>query len=419
MLRVVRVLVLVGALCLVVLGLLAGGLGLFFGTLEPGGDVLSNVVVVASFLALAVGLGLTLAWHAWRAILGRASAPFRPRWPWVLALLFVLVLIVGQAILLLDLLPAVTFPPFHVLVAALPPLIVVLLLGRILGQVGRWREIVLQISSGALLSTLLAFALEAVFVLGLLLAAFMAVALQPGGVDLLRALSNHLQDATWLQDPAALSLLLRSPLVPAAAFLVAAVAIPLIEESVKTVGVGLFAYRRPTLSEAFLWGVAGGAGFALAEGMLNSAGALGAWAPAILLRAGATLLHCITGGLMGLAWYHLLAGRHWKRALGLYVLSVSLHGLWNAVTVAMSLVSLSMVDGGGNELVAGLGLVVALGILTMLMLASALGLLALARHIRGRDAACQEAMDRPAAPPGYLLLPEHEALPPAVDCDPC
>ena len=56
---------------------------------------------------------------------------------------------------------------------------------------------------------------------------------------------------------------------------------PAAEEAVKTLGVLLMGYRRPDGARAFLWGVSVGAGFALVEGLLNGALALGgqeAWA---------------------------------------------------------------------------------------------------------------------------------------------
>ena len=387
MLKLVRALILVSALCLVAIGLLGGGIGILAGVFGPAGDLLTMVTFSISFLVLAVGLGLVVAWQAWQAIQGRRSGPFRPRRVWSLGLAFLLALAIGQLALTFDLLPVVTFPLFYVAAALLPPLMVLALVGWGLGGVSRWRDVVLQTSSGALFSTFLAFTLEFTFIFGLLIAIFTVVAARPGGLELLQVLTERLRDPTWLQNPSALAFLARSPVVLAAIFLVMSGVVPLVEEGVKTVGVGLLIHRRPGLPEAFLWGVAGGAGFALVEGLFNGAATLETWAPVALLRMGATLMHCFTGGLMGVAWHTLFVAGRWVRALGLYVASVGMHGLWNALTITISLLSLSTLEGGkagANQMLAGVGVLTSLVLLVILILAAGLGLLGLTLYIRKR-----------------------------------
>jgi hypothetical protein len=386
-LRLAPVLILVGALCLVAIGLVGGGLGILVGIVKPNGDLLATMTFSISFLALTVGLGLVVAWHAWQAIQGRQSGPFQPRRAWSLGLAFVLALVIGQLALTFDLLPVVIFPFFHVAAAVLPSFIVLALVGYGLGGVGRWRDVALQTSSGALFSTFLAFTLEFAFLFGLLAAVFSVVTAQPGGLELLQALAQRLQDPAWLQTPSGLLILTHSPVVLAAAFLIVSAVVPLVEEGVKTVGVVLLVHRRPGLSEAFLWGVASGAGFALVEGLFSGAGALESWAPVTLLRVGATLMHCFTGGLMGLAWYYLFVQGRWGRLLGLYATSVSLHGLWNALAVGMAFLSLATLDqsaAGASQTLAGTGTFAILALLVILFLAAGLGLLGLTLYIRKR-----------------------------------
>jgi hypothetical protein len=401
-----RVLTLLGALCIVALGLLVSTLGIVATLLDPGDDLLAMAALSASFLALTVGLGLALAWQAWQAIQGRPSRPFQPRHVWVLGLLFLLAVLVGQVVLVLDFLPALTFPPFHVLAATLPPLIVVALVGRALGGVTRRRDMVLQLSSGAFLSTSLASSLEFVCVMGLLITLLAIVALQPGGMEQIQDLVSQMQDPSWLQDPAELVSLTRSPVVLASAFLLFAVAVPLIEEAVKTVGVGLMAYRRPTMSQAFLWGLAGGAGFALAEGLFNTIAGMDAWAPIAVARIGATLLHCFTGALMGLAWYAVLARRQWRRAMGLYAVSVGVHGLWNALSGGMVLISLGMLDGNAAEpdkALAGLATAMILTLLIALALAVGLGLVGLTWVVRKRSSATETPEEHLSLTPAEIV----------------
>jgi hypothetical protein len=236
-----------------------------------------------------------------------------------------------------------------------------------------------------------------------------AVALQPGGPDLLQTLTDHLQDISWLQDPGSLSALATSPIVVVAALVVVAGIIPIIEEAVKTVGVGLLAYRRPRLSQAFLWGLACGAGFAMAEGLLNTAGGLDAWAFVVTLRVGAALLHTFTGGLMGVAWYYALVERRWPRWLGLYTASVGLHGLWNALAAGVAFISLAS---GDVEMpypssgLAGIGITATLVLLVFLVVSVGLGMVALTRYVRSHSPVLPTLEGK--AGPGHPGLPVPE-----------
>ncbi len=334
-------LVFIAALAIVALGLLGGLLGLALGLLAQGGERLASITLSLSVLALAVGLGVPLAWQAWQAMQGRPSAAFRPARPWLLAAAFLLAVAGGLAVLELGLLPSLLFPPLHVVAAVTPPLLILALVARGLRGAGRWRDATLQLSSGAFLATPLAFLTEAVFILGLFAVVVTVIALRPGGPEMLQALSDRLADGAWLQNPESLLPLLTSPVVIVAALFIIALFVPLVEELAKAVGVALVSYRRPDAREALLWGLAGGAGFAMFEGLFNTTGSLTtAWAPVIVLRVGATLLHCTAGGLMGLAWRQLFVLRRWPPALGLYVAAVAMHGVWNSVAVGVTFLSL-------------------------------------------------------------------------------
>ncbi len=388
MLRLAQALLLIGALGIVALGLLTGALGVLSGLVGSPADRLMTLTLSVSFLTLAVGLGLALAWQAWQSLQGRASAPFRPRRIWLGGLLYLLVLLVGQAILSLDLLPALTFPPFHVAAGVLPPLIVLGLVGHGLSGTVRWREVVLQVGSGAFLATSLAFAVELAIILGIVMVALFAVAIRPGGPELLQVLALHLESPAWLQDPVRLAALAREPVILAAIALVAVGGIPFVEEALKTVGVGLLTWQRPGPARAFVWGLAGGAGFALAENLLNTAGSLDTWMPVVVLRLGATLLHCFTGGLMGLAWYQLLGRRNLSRAAGLYVASVGVHAAWNALAAGLTVISLlgqpGPVDSAGQTWM-GVGIATILVLLVGLALAVGLGLTGLTAFLGQRS----------------------------------
>jgi RsiW-degrading membrane proteinase PrsW (M82 family) len=400
--RIAPALVLAAALCIVLLGLVGGSISLLFSLLGPGADLLSLVTFSISLLALTTALGLALAWQSWQSIQGRPTGFLQVKRIWLWILVYVLALAAGQAILSLDLLPPVAFPLFHLLAAVMPPLIIVALVDRGLARLARWREVVLQLSSGAFLSTVLAFTLEFAFMAGLGMAVIFSLVLLPGGLDLVERLADLLQDPTWLQDPTGLVPFFQTPFVLAVVVAIFSGVIPFVEETVKTLGVALLAYQRPSPFRAYLWGVASGAGFALAENLFNTTNGLDIWAPVILLRVGASLLHCFTGGLMGLAWYHLLMRRRWGPALGLYAASLGIHALWNGLAVAMTWVSLPALEAEGADpdiALAGLGVLAILALLVILALVVGVGLLALTLYLRRRRLQARSARETLGAPP--------------------
>jgi RsiW-degrading membrane proteinase PrsW (M82 family) len=274
---------------------------------------------------------------------------------------------------------------------------------------------VLQFSSGAFLSTALAFTLELVLIVVLLIAALVIVLASPGALEQIQTLSQRMQDPAWLQNPTELISLARHPAVIILALLVFAVAVPLIEEAVKAIGVGLMGYRHPSLPQAVLWGLAGGAGFAFAEGLLNSISGLDFWPLSVSVRTGATLLHCFTGALMGLAWYNILAQRRWGRGLALYGASVAAHGLWNALAGGMALLSLNELAGASSSAdEAWIGPMTNLLMALLLCLAGAvaIGLAGLTRYSRNEGqemAAAEELQNAEGSEPAMI-----ESNPPEI-----
>jgi hypothetical protein len=409
-----RILVLIAALGIAFLGLFGGSLGLLLSWLQNNINALSTATLSLSLLVLTAGLGLVLAWHTWSAIRGRPSAAFRPSRIGLLVLGFLLSLIFGQVVLARDLLPRFSFPLLHVVATTLPALIILALVGRGLGAITSRRDIVLQLTSGAFLGAPLAFTLEAVTILGLLGVTLIGLATRPRGQELLRFWSTYLQDPAHLQDLSLLEPLLSSPAIVAATMVFIAGIVPLIEEGVKTIGVGLTANRKPTLSQAFLWGLAGGAGFAIVEGLLNTTGGFTTWVPQVLVRIGATLLHCTTGALMGIAWHSILVRRRWAPAIGLYTACVAVHSLWNALSIGMVFLSLDQPAAGvatGSGMLAGLGIFLMIGLLVILALVLAAALLALTLHIRRRACASQVPESRP---PSTISETVVQPVPPTV-----
>jgi len=278
LLRVAKVIVAIAGFGIAFLGLLAG-VWYIIPPFVSGGEIdLSRATMGASLVALGAGLGLPLAWQGLSSLRGRPSRLFRPRPAWVLVPLFTVAVILGQAVLTLDLLPALTFPPFYVLAAVLPPLFFLAFVGRKLAESGiRWREVVLQLASGAFLATFGAFGLEAVFGLLAMVVVLVLAALMPGGDAWVQELSAYLQDPRLFQGTENLYGPLPSLPILIILGLIVLVIGPMVEEMFKSLGVVMMSYRRPGKAQAFFWGLTGGAGFALAEALVNGASSLEGW----------------------------------------------------------------------------------------------------------------------------------------------
>ena len=402
MLKIAKTIVVIVGLSIAFLGLLAGA-SYFIPSLIREGEIdLARATMGASFVALGLGLGLPLAWQGVSSLRGLPSRLFRPRSAWVLVAVFVAVVILGQAVLVFDLLPALTFLPFYILGAVLPPLFFVAFVGRRLaGSDTRWRDVVLQLASGAFLATFGAFGLEAAFGLLSMVVVVILAALSPGGAAWFQDPSPYLQDPRWFQSPENLYGSLPSLPILIVLGLIVLVIGPMIEEMFKPLGVVIMSYcrpfdrpfgcaqgkaqGRPSKAQSFFWGLAGGAGFSLAEALFNGTSSLEGWVGVATLRVGATAMHCLGGGLMGLGWYYIFATRRPWRLLGAYAASVSLHALWNAAASGMLVVSLSLTSSPPDEIGLALGGLVILALtafLFLLALSSILLIFYLTRWLR-------------------------------------
>ncbi|HEY68890.1 MAG TPA: PrsW family intramembrane metalloprotease [Thermoflexia bacterium] len=349
------------------LATLACGSGLLMLALVlVNGDTLTaaETLPAAGMMALGLGLGAPLALHGWAGWRAQPSHPFNPSRVWWLWLVLMLLIGLGAAVSALSLAPALLLPPIHVLVMALPPLIMLGLTGQALrGRGGSWREVIAGMAGGGSLGLGASLIGEGVVVFTLVVIAIVVALMAPGGMEQLARLARDLQDPLWLTDLTNLMRLLLSPAVAISLLGVLSVPIPLIEEACKTLAVGVVACRvRPCPARAFLWGVASGAGFALTENLFNGAlGGVEGWTLGAVARFGATVMHCFTGGLVGWGWGQLWTARRPLRFLGAYVAAVTVHGVWNAAAVGIVLLSASLL----THEVSGLGLALkSLGLLT-------------------------------------------------------
>jgi RsiW-degrading membrane proteinase PrsW (M82 family) len=405
--RVLWLIVGVAGGALGLLGVAGGLLALAFVLAGGGTPTAAESLPVAGLMALGLGLGVPLAlqgWAGWRARPSRPFGPSRVLWMWLALMLLVGL---GAAVSSLSLVPALLLPPIHVVTMALPPLIVLWLVGRALrGMGGSWREVVAGMAGGGILGLGSALIGEGLIAFALAVAVTAVVLMMPGGAERIAALMTDLQDPAWVTDLDNLLPFLLSPAVAISLLGLFSIPVPLIEETFKTLAAGVVArWVRPQPTRAFLWGVAAGAGFALTENLFNGAlGGAESWALGVLARFGATVMHCLTGGLVGWGWGQLWTARRPLRLLGSYAAAVIVHGLWNAADVGAVLLSASAYAHEGDPFrlaPLGLGMLTLIGLLGFLTVASIFALPLAGRRL----AAGAERFQRTTVPSDEVPVP--------------
>jgi hypothetical protein len=350
-------------------------LGLVWMLAGEGAPAGSETLPVAGMIGWGLGFGVPLILHGWAGWQALPSRSFSPSRGWLLWLVWMLLIGLGAVVSLVSWLPAVLLPLIHVLTMSFPPFILLWAVGGALeGKVGSWREVVVTMVSGGSLGLGFSLVGEALVALGLIVAMIVVALLTPGGEQRILALANDLRNPAWLMDFTNLAQLLLSPLVAVSLLGLFAIPVPLIEEAFKTVAAGVAArWVRPGAARAFLWGVAGGAGFALAENLFNGAlGGTEGWAVGAVSRLGATVMHCATGGLVGWGWGQFWSRQRPWRLIGSYIAAVMVHGIWNGITVVMAILSTSMfvnAVSGPWLVLENLGIFVLLGLLGLLTVA--------------------------------------------------
>jgi RsiW-degrading membrane proteinase PrsW (M82 family) len=386
-LKLLKLLILACGLTLIGVGVACLLLYILLPLSDGGPDLLATNLTIASLGAITVTLGFALARQARASLRGRPSGEFRPPSPWLLGLLFVFCLLVGQGLVSFaggSTAAALLFPPLHIVAAVCPALAILAFVARRTRAVS-WRSASLEVAHGALLAPMAALAAELIVILALVLVVSLVVIFTPGGAARLMELSANLQDPAWVENAENLTQLVLSPAALILIVLVFVVVAPLIEEFLKALGVLLLGYRLRGRAEAWVWGVACGAGFALTESLFNGSLALEGWAAVMLMRLGASLMHCVASGMMGLGWHDALASRRPWRLLAAYAGSTGIHALWNAAAVGVAVPSLLMVSTPEDVLVqgvAGLAVLGCLGFLFLLTLSMIVLLAYLTRTVR-------------------------------------
>jgi len=181
--------------------------------------------------------------------------------------------------------------------------------------------------------------LEAVLFFAVVVGVLAALGRDPQMMEALENLLPLLQGANLAPEELVelLAPLLSTPPIFISILLLVALVIPMIEEAFKTLGVWLLKGRGISPAEGFVAGMVSGAGFALVEGLLNSAAMASStsmdWLGFVIGRLGGTLLHIFNGGLLGWAMANAWQGKKPAKVVGTYFLTVLLHGIWNGVAI--------------------------------------------------------------------------------------
>lgn len=335
------------AIPLALLGAVGGGPFVFYGT------------VLFSFLALGVSMGAALAGAGWRSYTHRPAPALRLPPAWALLIAFLATLAVGA----LTLRSPLTFllPVVHVVACLLPPLILIAAVAHTMQRNGvslTRRDLATQFAYGAIGATAIAITLEMIAAGAAMMFGLFGGVLLPGGSENMQALTRFMQSPAIMTSPERLLDMIFVPALVIGLGLLVAVAIPMIEEVIKSLGVPLAASLRPvTRSQAFAFGLIAGAGFGLMEALFYGlAGLPHDWAVPVLTRAATVVIHGAATGLMGVAWYEALHGRT-GRFVAYAAAGIGLHGLWNALSGLLTLTLLNvMVQSGGPGQALGAGL---------------------------------------------------------------
>ena len=224
-------------------------------------------------------------------------------------------------------------PPLYLLGVSLPVLLLVRLGagGLPLGSRQRaWGVFGIGLILGPSLATIV----EGVIYLLAFLGGVILLVIHPDWMKTIQYLGEQVYNATDLNT--LLSVLGPYLINPIATFMlltVVSVLIPIIEETVKPIGIWLMIGRIQSPPEGFALGVISGAGFALIEGLIASASASQDWGFISAARAGGSLMHILATGLMGWGIASFWKTRRYLRLLATFGAAVLIHGTWNGLAV--------------------------------------------------------------------------------------
>jgi hypothetical protein len=241
---------------------------------------------------------------------------------------------------------------------------------------GSWRRFWAAFGIGMTGSTLGALLFEYSLVAIAALAAGIVAASNPDWLTIFQRVRNQVANAGDMQALlTTLAPYLTNPLVLLLALIFAAVLAPVIEETLKPAAVWLLGKSLRSHAEGFALGALCGAGFALLEGTLAAGGSTQMFGIGIAGRAASSLMHITATGLMGWGIASARLEKRYGRLVGAFLISVSIHGLWNGSVILAVFGALRLTLPGGSSdplgilfVLAGIGILGSLFVAIMILL---------------------------------------------------
>jgi hypothetical protein len=318
-------------------------------TSGSGNPDLTQSFMIAASLAFVGVLVLPSAWYSWKYIARpNIESVYRPeqRSFGLILTTVVLVLVLG-ALWLGNIVSHDTriswliLPPINILATGLPALWLIYIGTRGLlpnAPKRKWGVF----ATGLVLGPFIILILELLLLIGMGILAILWIMQNPSLSNQLNGLVFRLRNAAPNPD-AILNVLLPFLLNPGVLFIGLAfisVLVPVIEETLKPLGVWFLASQKITPAQGFGYGVISGAGFGLFENLGNTSNGGDAWAILTASRITTLLLHCFTAGLVGWALVSAWSQRRYLRLGVVFVIAVLIHGLWNGMAVLSAASSL-------------------------------------------------------------------------------
>ena len=311
-------------------------------------DPLQLFMLAVGYAAIGI-LALPSAYYALWHVLDLRAIDFRPALAklepalWIVA--FPLVLLVGYWVSSISMVAWLVLPFMHLLAVGLPLAWILYLSIRSL-PFGSPQRMWGVITSGLLLAPTMALFLEGLVGVVFVLFGVLYISRSPDLVDQISRFTEWMN----LANPSPELLfdkigpMMVHPVVILLVIFYGAVAVPLIEEALKPIGVWLLVGKKLSPAAGFVAGAMSGAAYALCESLvLTSDGQQ--WVSMMVARIGTAIIHIFTSGLVGWA----LVQARYKRTyvlLGVsYLVAVLIHGLWNALTLFSTFSVLAILHG--------------------------------------------------------------------------
>ncbi len=232
--------------------------------------------------------------------------------------------------------------PFLTIVVIVLPILLFLGIGTngiVFGP--RWKALS-TLGIGMTVGPLVMIVLEVLVLIFFVIIAAIFLANQPQLINELSRTGKLLRQG--VNEEAAIKLLIpfiTKPAVIASIFLYLSLIVPLIEELFKPLAVWLFASKLHSPANGFALGLLSGGAFALIESLNVSGDGSSSWVVIVSVRAGTSLLHMTTCGMMGHAIVQLFQQKKIGRFVVTYLTAAALHGLWNACAAGAAFTSLA------------------------------------------------------------------------------